>query len=103
MRDLRALAPFLLALSLGVGACNCGTDPDPDPIPGTDGGQGDGGSNGDGGTDTDGGGGGNLEFTDFVRDLIENHTADDTLPVTTEDKTFVDSEDPDAFEPAFFQ
>jgi len=43
------------------------------------------------------------ELTIFVRTLILNETTDTSLPTTTEDKTFVDTEPADAFPPAFFQ
>jgi hypothetical protein len=46
---------------------------------------------------TDNDGAVSLEFADFVVDLILNHTNDNERPVTTEDKTFVDSMDPTKF------
>ncbi|MEO6419966.1 MAG: hypothetical protein ABIP39_11190 [Polyangiaceae bacterium] len=52
--------------------------------------------------DDAGGGGGAIEFTTFVRQLIENETADNNFATTIDDKTFVDSENPSAFPPAFF-
>ena len=52
-----------------------------------------------GGDATDGG---PLEFTTFVKQLILTQTMDNTMPTTTEDKTFVDSKDPKAFPPSFF-
>jgi hypothetical protein len=47
--------------------------------------------------------GGALELTTFVRQLIENETADNNFPTTIDDKSFVDSEDANAFPPSFFQ
>ncbi len=46
---------------------------------------------------------GAIEFTTFVRQLIETQTAENNLPTTIDDKTFVDSQNPDAFPPAFFR
>lgn len=45
--------------------------------------------------------GGPVEFADFVLSLINTQTADNTLPTTTEDKTFVDSMQPSKFAPLF--
>lgn len=44
----------------------------------------------------------NLLFTTFVRQLIENETADNNFPTLIDDKTFVDDEDPADFLPEFF-
>ncbi|MBK6696791.1 MAG: hypothetical protein IPG50_32060 [Myxococcales bacterium] len=53
---------------------------------------------------TDGGDGGTgpIEFTDYVKDLILNKTADNSTPDDPETKTFKDSEDPNAFPGTFF-
>ncbi|MGQ0503944.1 MAG: hypothetical protein ACT4TC_01340 [Myxococcaceae bacterium] len=58
----------------------------------------------DGGTTNNPDGGmSELEITDFAKDLILNHTADNNLPETTEDKTFKDSESSSGFPSSFFQ
>jgi hypothetical protein len=41
------------------------------------------------------------EFSDFVIDLIENETADDTEPVEVAGLCFTDAEDPAAFDSLF--
>lgn len=41
------------------------------------------------------------EFSDFVIDLIENETADDTEPVEVAGLCFTDAEDPTAFDGLF--
>ena len=110
----------LLVLLLVVAACGgvvagCGDDAvDPTPSP-KDGGTSDGpGPGTDSGPGTDGGGGdakadaadAGLLFTEYVKDLILNHTADNNAPDDPEAKTFnPDPEDPNAFAvPAnFFQ
>lgn len=95
MRNLRISALLLLWMGLVLSAC-----PQKE-TGGKDGGhsQSDGGAGSDGGTQD----GGTGQLTDFARDLILNHTADNTPAATTEDKTFAaDTEDPNAFPASFF-
>ncbi len=56
----------------------------------------------DGSTSDANDGGGPQEFTEFVKGLILTQTSDKTLPTTTEDKTFIDSHNGNAFPPSFF-
>lgn len=96
VRTRRALllAVLLGGLLLGGGLAGC-----------LDGGSEDGASGaGDGAGDLDepgdDPGDGTLTFAEFVIDLIQNHTADDTEPVAI-DFSLPDDEDPDAFEELF--
>ncbi|NBD11292.1 MULTISPECIES: hypothetical protein [Corallococcus] len=94
MRHLRAMA-CILVLGAGVAYTGCGADdnkPDGSDLP-------------DSGTPDAGPDAGptGIEFTTFVRDLIDTQTNDTAEPVALDDKTFVDTEPPNAFPPAFFQ
>ena len=96
-----------LMLAMGLAGCPPGhSNQDTDGGSGGGGGGGAGGGGG-GGAETDGGndGGtdGGLEFTAFVRWLIDTQTLETSLPATTEDKVFIDSQDPAAFPASFFQ
>lgn len=118
MRRNTSLFVFLLALSAcGLGAmAGCGDDEKPaTPAEGNDGGSTtDGpGPGTDGGNPGNDGGGGDasntdaadagLLFTDYVKDLIQNHTADNTTPDDPYAHTFLpDPEDPSAFPASFF-
>ena len=44
----------------------------------------------------------NLELTTFAKDLVENHTRDDTQPTDIEATPFSDSENANAFSASFF-
>ena len=76
------------------------------PVPGADSGGGgdDGGTKPDGvAPDTGPPDAGGLLFTDYVKDLVQNHTADNTAPDDVMSKTFLpDPEDPNAFASGFF-
>jgi len=43
-----------------------------------------------------------MQLTAFAKDLVENHTSVDGQPAEIEGTAFSDSEDPNAFLPAFF-
>ena len=91
----------LLLMPLGMG---CGNSKPANPT-GT-GGSGFGGNVGTGGAGGAGamggaGGAGPIEFTGFVKDIIQNKTASNTQPETLDDKTFKDSADPAAFNSLF--
>ncbi len=109
MTRLRIGLCALVVGALLAQACSDDTNDQPPPIahPRPDGGtqpQPDGGTQQpDGGTQQPDGGTQGTEFTTFTRELILNQTADNNLPTTTEDKTFVDTAPSDAFPPAFFQ
>jgi hypothetical protein len=114
MRRNTSLLVLLLAVATSGGVIAGCSDDDPvnaapkadaggttdGPGPGFDAGPGaDSGSGGDAQVDTDAG----LLFTDYVKDLIVNHTADNTVPDDPEAKTFnPDPEDPTAFPASFF-
>ena len=42
------------------------------------------------------------QLTAFARDLVDNHTTDEEQPAEIEGLSLSDSEDPNAFSPAFF-
>lgn len=117
MKRLTLLGLTAFVLMLPITACNCGGDDGNDG--GVGGGSGggdgeDGGTGGGAGGGTGGGGGGDNdggtdagvdagnEFTDFVKLLINTQTTASALPTTTEDKTFTDAQDPNAFPASFF-
>ncbi len=109
MRNQKLIALFG-AMSLAAAMLSgCPGDPEPlpDPVPGRDGGTTDAGTGTDAGNNqTDAGsdaGTGSQEFTTFVRGEIVNRTSPNTAPATIDDKTFTDSQNPNAFETAFFQ
>lgn len=99
---LMTAVPLAAMLSIG-----CGDDDTVSPpVVGADGGDAsadvfvppttDGGDAGPDGGPTD------TEFTTFVKNLITNETRDNNLPTETENKTFTDKEDPNAFPASFF-
>ena len=97
-RGFLLLGAGLIAVALPMAACSGDNGSTPPPV-------GDGGlSDGfvppveDGGSD----GGQDTEFTTFVKGLIVNETRDDNQPTPTENRTFTDKEDPNAFPPSFF-
>ncbi len=99
MKTIRWLVFSLAALAGFVSYAGCGSG---GGSPKGDGGMADGSGGMGGGDGMDGGGGGApLEFSAFVLDLVNNQTKDDTLPVTIDDKTFVDSMSPTAFDSLF--
>lgn len=106
MTRLRLGLCALMVGALLAQACSDDDNEQPPPIPhprpdgGTQPPTDGGGTPTDGGTD---GGTTGTEFTTFTRDLILNQTADNNLPTTTEDKTFVDTEPAGAFPASFFQ
>lgn len=91
------------SLFLGTSLAGCGDDDDDDDD-GDDNNDDNGGDfdAGDDGGDVDAGpdGGGGLTFADFVIDLIENQTADNTEPVAI-DFSLPDDEAPDSFDSLF--
>lgn len=108
---------LVASLAIAGGAlAGCGDDEvAATPSPGSDGGGGDSGTTADGGGTTDGGttdsgttdsgtdGSTALLFTDYVKDLVQTKTADNTPPDDVMSKSFLpDPEDPAAFPASFF-
>lgn len=114
MRPTRSALGLLLVLgtvvACGIAGCDGDENATPAP-PGSDGGAegsvtpGDGSTNNDGNVQTDAQADTNTgpqEFTAYVKDLIENQTSSTSAPDDFTTKTFVDSEDPNAFPASFF-
>ena len=101
MRIVQGFALIALAAVCSVTALACGDD-DVDLEPGSSSGTNtDGGGSSSGASGTPGDAGSN-EFVEFVKNQITNETKNDTAPATLNDKTFVESERGDLFDPAFF-
>lgn len=87
----RWIVPALIAAAIGCGGSSSNNS-----------GNSDGGTaSGDGGTTP---GGGPEQLTAFARNLVEAQTSDGAMPAEVASLTFAaDNEDPNTFEPAFFQ
>jgi len=100
MRIAQGFALIALAAVCSATAIACGDD-DIDLEPGSSSG-----TNTDAGASSGASGNpgdaGNNEFVEFVKNQITNETKNDTPPATLNDKTFVESERGDLFDPAFF-
>lgn len=107
MKIGKRAAMALVMAAMAMSAIACGDD-DEAPLTsssssGASGTSGGGTSSGSSGT-SGGSSGENVsfEFVAFVKNQIVNETKNTTPPVTLDDKTFVESERSDLFDPAFF-
>ena len=103
MRIVQGFALIALAAVCSITAIACGDD-DVDLEPGSSSGTNTdaGASSSSSGASGSSGDAGSNEFVEFVKNQITNETKNDTAPATLNDKTFVESERGDLFDPAFF-